>query len=411
MKYTVRKPLHPLNVEIVLPASKSISNRLLIMHALSGQEGGVENLSDSDDTTAMINALRAATPEKDIGHAGTSMRFLTAYYSCVPGSVVMTGSDRMKQRPIGPLVDALRRLGAGIRYTEKDGYPPLAIDGRKLMGGELTINGSISSQFISALLMIAPALEHGLVLHLEGEIVSSAYIHMTLELMHQHGVEYRWKDNTISVFPGSYRGSGYRVESDWSAASYWYSMVLFGMHSVVHMNYLKRNSLQGDSSLVDIFSRLGVTTDFGDDGITVSTLARVTPGLFEYDFTNSPDLVQTMAVALCMLAVPFRFTGTRTLRIKETDRILALQTEMRKLGFVLDSDPEGSYLSWEKQTCKPEKEPVIATYHDHRMAMAFAPAALVLGSISIEDPMVVTKSYPAFWEDLGKAGFNFRGSD
>lgn len=408
MKVTVQKPRHPLNAEILLPASKSISNRLLIIRALSGQGEEIVNLSDSDDTAALIHALTSGNQEKDIGHAGTSMRFLTAYYSCVPGSVVMTGSERMKQRPIGPLVDALRNLGADIRYAGQEGFPPVRINGRKLRGGELFVDGSISSQFISALLMIAPVLENGLVLHLEGEVVSSAYIHMTLKLMQYYGAACCWKGNTISVFPGRYARKHFRVESDWSAASYWYAMVLPGWHSAVRLKYLDRESLQGDSSLVDMFSRLGVTTDYDDQGITVSKLANVTPALFEHDFTDSPDLVQTMASALCLSAVPFRFTGTRTLRIKETDRILALQQEMRKLGFVLESDPEGSFLSWKKQTCTPETSPVISTYHDHRMAMAFAPAALTLGHITIEDPMVVTKSYPGFWEDLERAGYEIR---
>jgi len=411
MKYTVRKPRQPLNAEITLPASKSISNRLLVMHALSGQHGNIFNLSESDDTVAMLKALGSTDGSGstsamiDIGHAGTTMRFLTAYYSCIPGEVNLTGSDRMKERPIGPLVNALRQLGADIRYTGKDGFPPLQIRGRQLLGGELEIDGSISSQFISALLMVAPALENGLILRLKGEMVSSAYIGMTLELMKQHGVSYRWEGSTISVFPGHYAEGSYRVESDWSAASYWFAMMLPGMHSRVALKVLEKESLQGDSCLTDIFSRLGVTTDFTIEGIILSKLVNIVPARFDYDFTNAPDLVQTMAVALCLATVPFRFTGTRTLRIKETDRISALQHELKKLGYILESDPDGTFLSWNKETCAPEAHPVIETYHDHRMAMAFAPAALTLGEITIDNPKVVTKSYPRFWEDLGKAGF------
>jgi len=405
MIYQVSRPASILKTTVRLPASKSISNRLLIINALAGSSELPENLSESDDTRVMLEALSSDIETKDVGHAGTSMRFLAAYFSCRPGKVVLTGSDRMKERPIGPLVDALRSLGAEINYAGKDGFPPLEIHGSKMDGGEITIDGSISSQFISALLMIAPTMKKGLVLHVKGDLVSASYVKMTLELMAENGAQYRWDTGTISVFPGTYAVGDYRVESDWSGASYWYVMALLEEHARIRLSFLKNDSLQGDSALVNIFHGLGLVSEFRRGQLDLTRLARIHPGIFSYDFTNSPDIVQSMAVALCMAGIPFRFNGTQTLRIKETDRILALQNELKKLGFVLETDRKGSFLSWNKQYCEPDPDPVIETYHDHRMAMAFAPAALLLGHIRIKDPMVVTKSYPQFWEHLEKAGF------
>lgn len=411
MIYQISRPPAILKTVVRLPASKSISNRLLIINALAGSRELPQNLSDSDDTRVMLEALSSDEAQKDVGHAGTSMRFLAAYFSCRPGKVVLTGSDRMKERPIGPLVDALRRLGAEITYTGKEGFPPLEIHGSPMDGGEITIDGGISSQFISALLMIAPTMKKGLVLNIRGDLVSSSYVKMTLELMAENGAQYRWDTGTISVFPGTYAVGDYRVESDWSGASYWYVMALLEEHARIRLSFLKNESLQGDSALVNIFHGLGLVSEFRQGQLVLTRLARIHPGIFSYDFTNSPDIVQSMAVAMCMAGIPFRFTGTQTLRIKETDRILALQNELKKLGYVLETDRTGSFLSWNKQCCEPDPDPVIETYHDHRMAMAFAPAALVLGHIRINDPMVVTKSYPQFWEHLEKAGFRVEEMD
>jgi len=373
--------------------------------ALSGNPDPVGNLSDSDDTRALLLALTSASYEKNVGHAGTTMRFLTAYFAITPGKVLLTGSERMKERPIGPLVEALRKLGADITYKEKDGFPPLEINGKKLPGGEISIKSNVSSQFISALLMIAPRLENGLKIHLEGEQVSASYIRMTLELMRQYGADYLWVGNTIEVRPGTYSKGEYMVESDWSGASYWYSLALLDVMHAIALSSLHKDSLQGDSALADLFFSLGIVSEFEEDRVVLKKIANIHPGIFSYDFTNCPDIVQSMAVALCMANIPFHFTGTTTLRIKETDRIFALQEELKKLGFFLDSDPAGSFLSWERKVCEPEKAPLISTYHDHRMAMAFAPAAHLLGEISIDDPMVVTKSYPGYWEDMKNAGF------
>lgn len=408
MIYKIYKPLQPLDASVELPVSKSISNRQLIIHALSGSGTYPGNLSDSDDTRVMVRALASKELTRDVGHAGTSMRFLTAYFSSRQSRVHLTGSKRMKQRPIGPLVDALRELGANIDYLEKDGSPPLEIRGKLLPGGEITIDGSISSQFISALLMIGPMMKNGLKIRLAGEVVSGSYIRMTLELMRQNGVHCHYEGNTITVPHAVYRVSPREVESDWSAASYWYSMAYLDKQSRVELAQLRNEGLQGDSALVNIFHGLGLVSSFEGNRLRLKRLGMVHPGTFSYDFTNAPDIVQSMAVTLCLAGIPFRFTGTRTLRIKETDRILALQNELRKLGFVLGSDREGSYLAWNGETCDPQPDPVIETYHDHRMAMAFAPAALVRGTIAIYDPLVVTKSYPAFWENLKRAGFGLK---
>lgn len=405
MIYKVSRPPKSLQTSVRLPASKSISNRLLVINSLSGDSSDVENLSDSDDTVLMQQALLSGASVKDIGHAGTAMRFLTALYSCMDGTVTMTGSDRMKERPIGPLVDALRELGAELNYIGSEGYPPIEIKGKKLEGGKISIKGNISSQFISALLMIAPTFSSGLTLVLTGEVVSSSYISMTLKLMEQYGADVDWKGDTITVAPGGYKTEDYIVESDWSAASYWYAMMLTEMDTQLSLSHLDQDSLQGDSDLVNIFRKLGVETVFNGKMASLQKVPNNKPDIFEYDFTNSPDLVQSMAVILCISSIPFKFTGTQTLRIKETDRISALQVELRKLGYVLISDVGGSFLEWTGERWCLQKDPVIRTYHDHRMAMAFAPVALALGEIQIDDPMVVSKSYPDFWEDLREAGF------
>jgi 3-phosphoshikimate 1-carboxyvinyltransferase len=405
MIYTLKRPESTLKASVQLPASKSISNRLLIINALSKTGESIQNLSDSDDTRVMQNAINSENQQKNVGHAGTSMRFLTAYFSLGEGTIQLTGSERMKERPIGPLVKALRTLGANITYLEKEGFPPLEISARVIEGGETTIDGSISSQFISALLMIAPCLKKGLIVHLTGNIISSSYIEMTLKLMAQHGAVYKWSGNNIHISPGIYESGFYQVESDWSAASYWYSMVFAEKQSAIQLKHLQRESLQGDSALQQIFEQLGMENEFNGDSLSLNKTKDCDCDFFTYDFTNCPDIVQTMAVALCISNVPFNFKGTQTLKVKETDRIVALQTELKKLGYILESDASGSSLSWLKKRCTPEKDPIIETYHDHRMAMAFAPIALTKGQIRINDPMVVTKSYPKFWDDLKSVGF------
>ena len=418
MQFVVSAP-SSLQASIQLPASKSISNRALIIHALSRGNSLPTNLSDCDDTQVMIRALAAAPgAEIDILAAGTAMRFLTAYLSVTPGTHVITGTQRMRQRPIRILVDALRRLGADITYVGEEGFPPLRINGRPLQGAEIELAGNISSQYISALLMIGAVLPGGLKLKLAGDIVSRPYIDLTLRLMHDFGAHACWLgEDCILVQPDGYRDVPFMVESDWSAASYWYQMVaLSGQASAeapipacVQLKGLFVHSYQGDSRGADLFARLGVHTEFTNSGVCLTRQGAPARHL-NANLVDIPDLAQTFVVTCCLLDIPFRFTGLQSLKIKETDRIAALQTELRKLGYVLH-DEQDSILSWDGERCPAEPSPVIATYEDHRMAMAFAPASLVLPHIRIADPHVVSKSYPGYWDDLRLAGFRIEERD
>lgn len=403
MNYLITVPSGLLQDTIKLPASKSISNRALILNALSYSPYDIQNLSDCDDTEVMVAALNSNGNHFDIKAAGTAMRFLTAFLSKIIGEWTITGTERMRNRPIRLLVDALTALGARIEYIEKEGYPPLRIFGSALQGGEIALNGGVSSQYISALLMVAPLMENGLTLRLEGEIISRPYINITLELMKQFGVAASWEGNVIRVAPQEYTPIPFTVESDWSAASYWYTISALS-NGPQELHGLYKNSLQGDAAGAKLFKQLGVETEFTAQGV------RLLPGGARcqeliYDFVHEPDLAQTFAVACVLLNTPFRFTGLQSLKIKETDRIAALIAETRKLGYVL-RETENNGLKWDGERCEPDKEPVIATYEDHRMAMAFAPAAVVLSEgIRIAEPGVVSKSYPHFWNDLQKVGF------
>lgn len=405
MNYLIKAPETRLGGTVRLPASKSISNRALILNALSYSSYEVENLSDCDDTQRMIEALTSNDRDFNIGAAGTTMRFLTAFLSKVAGEWTLTGTERMKNRPIKVLVDALNHIGARIEYMEKEGYPPLRIFGSALQGGEVSLAGNVSSQYISALLMIAPLTEKGLTLHLEGEVVSQPYIRLTLGLMEQFGVRAVWNGQTIRVAPQEYRPVRFTVESDWSAASYWYEILaLAPQGGEVELPELFKNSMQGDAAGAKLFARLGVGTSFTSRGVVLKKNGERCEKLV-YNFVNEPDLAQTFVVTCVLLNIPFRFTGLQSLKIKETDRIEALKAELRKLGYVL-TDTHGSILEWNGQRCEPEAHPVIATYEDHRMALAFAPAALVRPEgIEIACPGVVSKSYPRYWDDLRQMGF------
>lgn len=380
------------------------------MHSLSGSESAIENLSESDDTRLLQLALENSKQTKDVNHAGTAMRFLTAYYAVGNREVILTGSKRMKERPVGPLVDALRELGAGITYMENEGYPPLKISGGLKQGGNVHISGGVSSQFISALMMIGPVLDGGLHIFLEGEVVSTTYIDMTLEIMRQCGVMAFRKEREIGIPSTPYKMKRFSVESDWSAASYWYQIAGLLKGSEIILPWLTGRSLQGDSAIVGLFRNIGVNTTFRKGKAVLRSEKVKMPDKFEYDFLGCPDLVQTCATTLCALGIRFRFSGTRTLRVKETDRITALQNELNKLGFILEADPEGDWVEWDGARSEPETDPVIETYHDHRMAMAFAPLAIPFGKITIDKPLVVTKSYPGFWDDIMKAGFGLSQS-
>ena len=412
MQYEIKAP-QVLNQTIKLPASKSISNRALIIHALSGGAILPNNLSDCDDTTVIIDALQNNPHEINIKAAGTAMRFMTAFLSVKDGEEhVLTGTERMKHRPIGVLVDALRHLGADIKYAGEEGFPPLRIKGRKLEGGLLEVPGNISSQYISALLMIGPTLKNGLTLRLTGDVISRPYIDLTLWTMREFGADADWSDfETISVAPKPYKERNYYIENDWSAASYWYEMMALSTHEddEIRLEGLMDGSKQGDSSVRYIFSLLGVKSTFESrkEGVPTTVTLRHTnrcvPRL-EYDFVNSPDLAQTFVVCCALKNVHFHFTGLSTLKIKETDRIEAMKKEMRKLGYVIH-DKNNSELIWDGECCMPEIEGGIDTYEDHRMALSFAPASLCIDGLSINNPQVVTKSYPHFWEDIKSAGF------
>ncbi len=411
MRYSITAPNH-IDTTILLPASKSISNRALIIHALANGNEMPQNLSDCDDTEVIVRALKDNPYEIDIKAGGTAMRFMTAYLAVTPsGEHELTGTERMQHRPIGPLVDALRRLGAKIEYKKAEGYPPLLIEGRQLDGGVVEMEGNISSQYISAMLMAGPVMRHGMELHLTGDIISRPYIDLTLCTMRDFGAEVEWTGpNTIQVQPRSYRQTPYFIENDWSAASYWYEILsLCDDDSSVRLDGLTDGSRQGDSVARYLFSMLGVKTTFGVTEKGVPTTVKlnrhhtVIPRIV-FDFVNQPDLAQTFVVTCALLNIPFHFKGLHTLRIKETDRIEALKTEMRKLGFVVESN-ESNDLIWNGERCDPMPHPVIMTYEDHRMALAFAPAAIKFPGLRIDTPTVVTKSYPRYWEDLKKAGF------
>ncbi len=406
MKYTIQSPDILSSIKIGLPASKSISNRALILKALSKSLFPVENLSDCDDTEVIIKAFSSGNYEINIGAAGTSMRFLTAYLSQLDGEEhIITGTERMKNRPIRILVDALRQLGADIEYVEKEGFPPLKIKGKKLNGGTISMNGSISSQYISALMMIAPTMVYGLTLQLEGEVISQPYIALTSQMMQDFGVVPELDNNTIRVGFQNYQPTPYFVESDWSAASYWYQILALSSDNVqIELPGLQENSSQGDAKIAGLFNQLGVFTTYSSNNVRISKNTNRTTRLV-YDFVNEPDMVQTFVVTCCLLNIPFRFTGLQSLRIKETDRIAALQKELKKLGYVI-TDFNDRILEWNGEKCDPEENPVIDTYEDHRMAMAFAPVSMILKKIIINEPNVVSKSYPNYWEDLKKTGFS-----
>ncbi len=400
-----------LSGDIKITGSKSETNRLLLLQALF-KGLAIENLSNSDDGTLMQKALVSGSETIDIHHAGTAMRFLTAYFAIQEGrKTILTGSKRMQERPIGILVDALRSLGAQIDYQKNEGYPPLSIQGTALTKSEVTLKANVSSQYISALMLIGGTLPNGLTITLEGKITSVPYINMTLQLLHQLDIEASFKGQSIlikSTQIGSFKKI-ITVESDWSSASYYYSLIAM-MHksednnpSEITISSYKMDSLQGDAVLAEIYTRLGVISRFEDNKLhlQLDTHAKL-PEVLELDLSNSPDIAQTIAVSCLGLGIACNLTGLHTLKIKETDRLEALKAEITKLGGVIEVTDKTLHL---KKRNRPIKENcTIATYHDHRMAMAFAPLGLCV-PICIEDAGVVSKSYPNFWEDLKTLGF------
>lgn len=406
MIYQISTTTKNISGSINLPASKSISNRALIINSLNYSPYPLHNLSDSDDTKVLAAALNSNTSKFDIGHAGTAMRFLTAFLSKIVGEWEITGSERMQQRPIGILVDALIQLGARIEYLKNEGCPPLKIFGSHLKGKTIELDGSISSQYISALLLIAPTIENGLTLKLTGDITSRSYIQLTLELMAKFGIQYQWEANEITISEQQYYPMDFTVEADWSGASYWYQILALIESGEVLLENLQLKSLQGDANIANWFEQFGVFSTQKKNGVLLSKKENIAPKKLVLDFIENPDVAQTMACLCVAKKIPFHFTGLKTLKIKETDRIAALQNELAKFGAKL-TEPIHGELIWDGvfDAKTKEENPIIKTYHDHRMALAFAPMALSGINLKIEEPMVITKSYPGFWEDLKKVGF------
>jgi len=410
-----------INTEIQLTGSKSECNRALIISALSKKLVQVENLSNAADTVTLngiLNKLGVENNESgqnsklqtnnselvDVGPAGTAMRFLSAYLSAKNGNFLLTGTERMKQRPIGILAEALKTLGADISYTENEGFPPLNIIGPLNQKTEkVSIKGDVSSQYISALLMIAPILPQGLVLEIEGELTSKPYVDMTLDMLSSVGIEHHWAGNSISIKPQTFKPATLVVEPDWSAASYWYSIAALADEAKISLPALKEKSLQGDSQIQKIMEIFGIQTSKTATGISIQSNEKASDAPAVLDLKTCPDLAQTIVVIAAALGKNMAFTGLETLKIKETDRIAALQNELAKIGVTLTENNLVYTLNCDKLHF-PDKI-TIATYEDHRMAMAFAPLALLVKEVEIEEMQVVEKSYPYFWEDLKKAGF------
>lgn len=395
---------------VELDGSKSISNRALIVRALTADPQPIHHLSTSDDTRALQHILNSNAEVHDAGAAGTTFRFLTAYLAASGKSCTLTGTERMKQRPIGELVSALRSLGANIEYLEKEGYPPLRFEPATLDStNELHIASHISSQFISALLLIAPTLPQGLKLHLQGDMVSRSYIELTLQIMKHYGADYSWEDNVIVVPAQQYQGKPFTVESDWSAASYYYGIAALTEKCELELTGLTEHSFQGDARVAKLYEKFGIQTSYGPDTVVLRKSSPQVPDAFQYNFILCPDIAQTMAVTCGALGTRGTFSGLQTLSIKETDRIGALRTELAKMGVDFSSTTGVDGEEYHVVSGKAAFPDHISfpTYEDHRMAMSFAPLA-VLHPIHVEEPGVVSKSYPDFWKDLEKLGFEIQ---
>lgn len=413
MKYLVKAPKEIKDNIIQLTASKSISNRALIVNALSSHKVDLINLAKCSDTNVLVKALNSKDEVIDIGDCGTAMRFLVAYFAVKDGEThILTGTDRMKHRPIGNLVDALKSLGADIEYLGSEGYPPLKIVGKKLDGGIVEINGNVSSQFISALMMIGPTMKNGLRIKIKGEMVSSSYAKLTHQVMNDFGVLTYYDDHYISILNSEYHryNDFYIIDNDWSSASYWYETMALGK-SLLQKMYIKMGNdttwcIQPDkymSELSEYFFGID-TNDCKGEYIQLVNKRDISDGKLTLDFCTYPDIVQTIVCVCIGLDMPFEFSGLDTLRIKETDRIDALIMECKKLGYVLYEDDKG-HLCWDGEKTDIDKNVVINTYNDHRMAMAFAPLAIKFEEITIDNPGVVKKSYPSYWDDLKRFGF------
>jgi 3-phosphoshikimate 1-carboxyvinyltransferase len=401
--YTISHPTKNVHTSVLLPSSKSESNRSLIINALSGNLIELDNISEARDTQTMLRLLKTEGKELDVLDAGTTMRFLTAYCAVKGLNKILTGTERMQERPIKILVDALRELGADIKYLRNDGFPPIEINGFKYSGKKtISVRGDVSSQYISALLMIGPALPEGIEVVLDGKVGSRPYIEMTLSLMELFGASYSWKENVIKVEPKPYQSQRYFIESDWSGSSYWFSIAALAEKAEIELVGLKKNSLQGDSKIVEIMRSLGIETTYIENGVRLKKIESKSE--LNFDFSHCPDLAQTVFVICAAKKIKLTATGLESLRIKETDRIAALQNELAKIGSEILENAGVWQLVNSKNPIESYSNLVFDTYDDHRMAMAFAPLAC-LNTVVIDNPSVVNKSYPGYWNDLKKAGF------
>jgi 3-phosphoshikimate 1-carboxyvinyltransferase len=414
---TIKKTERKLTGSIRLPSSKSISNRLLIIQALTTASFDIEHLSDSDDTALLENLLqrilehqgRSSMSELDTANAGTVMRFLTAYLSMVPGKWILTGSERMKQRPIGILVDGLKSMGAQIDYLSKLGYPPLMIHGTYLKGREIIVDPGISSQFVSALILIGPKLPGGLTLHLSSPAVSFPYVKMTIGLLKEFGINVVQDRSRIVIPEGDYKPHNFKVEPDWSAAAFWYEAAALADNVDLELEGLSKESIQGDSIISDIFRAFNVDTEFTERGVHLTkSLNSTYENEFKFNFSDHPDIAPSVITSCALLGMHGLFYGLKSLQLKETDRLMALKTEYKKIGIIAETYSTGNLIPAleiiaGKIFCPPDL--IINTYDDHRMAMTFAPLAILTGKIQIENPDVVTKSYPGFWSDLVSLGY------
>lgn len=389
--------------EISISGSKSQSNRLLVLNALFGNSIHLKNISNSEDTLLIQKALSSLSQEIDVHHAGTAMRFLTAYFAIQEGKeVILTGSERMKQRPIGILATALQDLGAEISYLKKQGFPPLKVEGKKIEKDFVELNAGVSSQFITALTLIAPKLPNGLKIQLTGKITSLPYLEMTLSVLEQLGIDVKMKGNLIQIAPiPEILHQEFTIESDWSSASYFYSIAALAKNAEIRINSFRENSVQGDSEVIKIYREyFGVETKFEGSKILLTKIPSKEPKTIDLDLNHTPDIAQTIAATCAGLKIKCKLTGLETLKVKETDRLVALQNELKKLGahtIITHNSLEIIGFFQYSET------PRIKTYNDHRMAMSFAPLAMIQ-NMEIENPGIVKKSYPNFWEDLTKIG-------
>jgi 3-phosphoshikimate 1-carboxyvinyltransferase len=398
MRFTLRSKTKTLKGKIELPGSKSISNRVLIIRALAKTYFDIEGLSEADDTAIMQSALERNDMITDVGPAGTAMRFLTAYYASQPGEKVLTGSDRMKQRPIGTLVNALRALGASITYLDKEGYPPIQIEGRRLQSGCVSVEGSISSQFITALMLIGPTLPQGIEIDIKGDPLSRPYISMTKSLMESCGAQVTFEGQSIFVKPGRYRSKTFRIEKDWSASAFWMSLAVLSRKTNFTLLGLTESSIQGDQSAIDLFQLFGIECTFNSEGLNVSKTT-LKQKANEWNFRDHPDLVQPAAIAAAGLGIDFTFHGLDNLRLKESDRIEDLQIELAKMG--IETIVDGHSLTVKAGKAASECD-IFDAHGDHRLVMSLAALSMNYPELVIRDPMVVAKSYPNFWKEFEK---------